>query len=197
MTDGTAETWSLINSAYGIEFLDRRTTSDGSIAQANARQWPRFHAACDAIRARGVRVWVIAFTSDLSQDLLQCASPNSAFTLAFEPIAPGAYARCEQRLEQAFDAYSHGHVSLDSYEEMVRAEADRTKQLRAAFEAKQRAANGPTEALDALRAEFDAIDTAVQWCLDWAEGLRRRSGAEKSGKGMVAEEGLEPPTRGL
>lgn len=80
MTDGAAETWSLINSAYGIEFLDRRTTSDGSIAQANARQWPRFHAACDAIRARGVRVWVIAFTSDLSQDLLQCASPNSAFT---------------------------------------------------------------------------------------------------------------------
>ncbi len=40
----------------------------------------RFRAVFDAIKAKGVRVWVIGFTSGLTSDLAYCASPNSSYT---------------------------------------------------------------------------------------------------------------------
>jgi hypothetical protein len=35
---------------------------------------------CDAIKAKGIRIWVIAFTSSLSTDLTYCASSSSSYT---------------------------------------------------------------------------------------------------------------------
>ena len=80
MTDGAQESSSSIYHAYGIESLDRRISDDGSTGQADARHLSRFRAICDAVKAKGIRIWAIAFTTGLTSDLTYCASANSAFT---------------------------------------------------------------------------------------------------------------------
>lgn len=79
MTDGVMEPNYLIQQAWGMEYWDRRVTSDGSTSDA-ARHTSRFLAACAAIKDKGIRIWVVAFTSGLSNDLRTCGSDNSAFT---------------------------------------------------------------------------------------------------------------------
>ncbi len=54
-------------------------TEDGSSNQA-ARHTARFRALCDAAKAKGFRVWVIAFASGMTTDLGYCASDNSSYT---------------------------------------------------------------------------------------------------------------------
>ena len=80
MTDGFLEPANTTYQSYGIEFLDRRVTSDGSVAQETSRHSLRFRAICDAVKAKGIRIWAIGFTSGLTSDLSYCASPNSSFT---------------------------------------------------------------------------------------------------------------------
>ncbi len=80
MTDGQLEPSNTTYQSYGIEFLDRRVTSDGSLSQATSRHSLRFRAICDAAKAKGIRVWAIGFTSGLTSDLAYCASPSSSFT---------------------------------------------------------------------------------------------------------------------
>ena len=65
-------------SAYGIEFHDRRITTDGSIS--STRHDSRFRAVCAAVRAKGIRVWVIAVSTELTSTLKSCASSDSSFT---------------------------------------------------------------------------------------------------------------------
>lgn len=79
MTDGVMEPNYLIQQAWGMEYWDRRVTSDGYTNDA-ARHTQRFLATCEAIKDKGIRVWVIAFTSGLSTDLKTCASDNSSYT---------------------------------------------------------------------------------------------------------------------
>lgn len=80
MTDGYMDTANYVPTAWGMEWWDRRTTSDGSKLQEDARHTQRFLSVCEAIKAKGIRVWVIAFTSALSTDLQTCASDDSSFT---------------------------------------------------------------------------------------------------------------------
>ncbi len=80
MTDGFQEASATNYTAYGIEFLDRRITNNGTTNESDPRHSLRFRAVCDAIKAKGVRVWVIGFTSGLTSDLAYCASPNSSYT---------------------------------------------------------------------------------------------------------------------
>lgn len=80
MTDGFLEPANTTYQSYGIEFLDRRVTSDGSVSQETSRHSLRFRAICDAVKAKGIRIWAIGFTSGLTGDLSYCASPNSSFT---------------------------------------------------------------------------------------------------------------------
>ncbi len=103
-----------------------------------------------------------------------------------ELMDSGAYAICERRLEQAFEVYSLGRVSLETYETMVRAEGERAKRLRAEFRAKELAGNTPAEALGDFREEIETIEIAVQWCLDWAEDFR--NSAPSSAKPRAAGE---------
>lgn len=80
MTDGAQESSSSIYHAYGIESLDRRVSSDGTTSQTDSRHLSRFRAICDAVKAKGIRIWAIAFTTGLTSDLRYCASANSAYT---------------------------------------------------------------------------------------------------------------------
>ncbi|MFC3214730.1 pilus assembly protein TadG-related protein [Novosphingobium panipatense] len=78
MTDGEMEPNYLIQQAWGIEYYDRRVTSDGYSNDA-ARHTSRFRAVCEAIKDKGIRVWVIAFTTSINSDLKACASDSSSY----------------------------------------------------------------------------------------------------------------------
>jgi Flp pilus assembly protein TadG len=94
MTDGIMEPDSNIQSAWGIEYHDRRVTSDGS-SNDTSRHTSRFRAICDEIKAKGIRIWAISFTAGSNADLSYCASANSyynasdaaALDTAFQEIA--------------------------------------------------------------------------------------------------------------
>lgn len=80
MTDGFMEPSNSIQSAWGIEYHDRRVTDDGSTDDPS-RHTSRFLALCEAIKAKGIRVWAISFTSGsaVSSTLTTCASANSYY----------------------------------------------------------------------------------------------------------------------
>lgn len=78
MTDGMMEPNYSIQSTYGVEWHDRRITDDG-YSNLAARHTARFRALCDVAKAKGFRVWVIAFASSFTSDLTYCASSNSSF----------------------------------------------------------------------------------------------------------------------
>lgn len=83
MTDGDMNTNNAIQTTYGIETLDRRTTTDGVNGTADTNHSKRYRAICDAIKAKGIRLWAIQFDDtlpSLQADLAYCASPASAFT---------------------------------------------------------------------------------------------------------------------
>jgi hypothetical protein len=84
MTDGELQPSPTVNSAYGLETNDRRVTTNGTSGSQYTNHRARYLAICEAIKARGIRLWVIAFGADveLSSDLTSCASPNSAFKAA-------------------------------------------------------------------------------------------------------------------
>ncbi|MCB2072461.1 MAG: Tad domain-containing protein [Novosphingobium sp.] len=83
MTDGEMCPKNTTLSAYGIEYHDRRVTDDGGSNcggdQAN-RHSSRFLAVCAAAKAKGIRVWVIAFGTSLTTNLQTCASSSSSYT---------------------------------------------------------------------------------------------------------------------
>lgn len=92
MTDGEMAPNIDTLTAYGIEFFDRKTTPEdesyGNIGSGCchndsddiARHTSRFLAVCRAIKASGIRLWTIAFTTSSTSDLQTCASDSSAYT---------------------------------------------------------------------------------------------------------------------
>lgn len=79
MTDGQMMPSNAIQSSYGIEFHDRRVTANG-VNLLSERHTSRFLAICEAVKAKGIRLWVIAFSTGLTDELEECSSDNSAFT---------------------------------------------------------------------------------------------------------------------
>lgn len=79
MTDGQMMPSIAVQSTYGIEYHDRRVTANG-VNHQDTRHTSRFLALCEAVKAKGIRLWVIAFSTGLSNSLEECASDNSAFT---------------------------------------------------------------------------------------------------------------------
>ena len=81
MTDGEMAPSYSIQSAWGIEYHDRRVTDDG-FSRDTERHNSRFLALCNVVKAKGIRVWVIAFAQAMTPELQTCASDASAFTAA-------------------------------------------------------------------------------------------------------------------
>jgi len=81
MTDGDMSPTADVYSSYGIEQLDNRVTA-GASNQLD-RHLQRFRMACNAAKAKGIDVWVIAFSTTLTADMTNCASkPEQAAGLA-------------------------------------------------------------------------------------------------------------------
>lgn len=81
MTDGEMSPNYAIQSSWGIEYHDRRVTDNG-YSRDTERHDSRFLALCEAVKAKGIRVWVIAFAASMTTPLQTCASTDSAFTAA-------------------------------------------------------------------------------------------------------------------
>lgn len=81
MSDGYMAPSPWVHSTYGIEWHDQRVTDNGYNNQTS-RHNSRYLAACAQAKAKGIRVWVIAFSTGLSSEMSTCASPDSSFTAA-------------------------------------------------------------------------------------------------------------------
>jgi Putative Flp pilus-assembly TadE/G-like len=79
MTDGVMFGNNRVYSPYGYEWWDRRVTSDGDQNNNTAIHAERFQAACRAVRNKNVTIWVVAFGTSLTQNLIDCATPGRAY----------------------------------------------------------------------------------------------------------------------
>jgi aspartokinase len=61
--------------------MDRRVTNNGYNGQTE-RHTARFLAVCEAIKAKGIHIWVVAFAVEggITDALKKCANSESAFT---------------------------------------------------------------------------------------------------------------------
>lgn len=80
MTDGELTSYDFVASMYGMEMYDQRVTGGSSDPTQLERQRRRYLAICEAIKGKGIRLWVIAFGTELTTDLETCASTGSAYT---------------------------------------------------------------------------------------------------------------------
>ncbi|MBI1401710.1 MAG: hypothetical protein GC147_00665 [Porphyrobacter sp.] len=79
MTDGEQVNNVENYSTHGIEWWDRRITGDGNSSREFNRRASRLQAICRAARQENITVWVVAFGTTLTQNLIDCASPGRAF----------------------------------------------------------------------------------------------------------------------
>ena len=79
MTDGIMEPTTSGYSAYGIENLDSRIAPRYYANTITARHNLRFSAECEAIKARGTTIWVVAFGTSMTTELQNCASDGRAY----------------------------------------------------------------------------------------------------------------------
>jgi broad specificity phosphatase PhoE len=66
-------------STHGVEWWDRRITGDGNSTREFNRRASRLQAICRAAQQENITVWVVAFGTTLTQNLIDCASPGRAF----------------------------------------------------------------------------------------------------------------------
>lgn len=79
MTDGILVTNVENYSTQGIEWWDRRVTGNGDQNREATRRAARLQAICRAAQQENITVWVVAFGTALTQNLIDCASPGRAF----------------------------------------------------------------------------------------------------------------------
>jgi hypothetical protein len=79
MTDGAQVNNIEDYATHGTEFWDRRITGDGNSGTLTSRRAARLQAVCRAARQENITVWVVAFGTTLTQNLIDCASPGRAF----------------------------------------------------------------------------------------------------------------------
>ncbi len=79
MTDGILVTNVENYSTQGIEWWDRRVTGNGDQNREASRRAARLQAICRAAQQENITVWVVAFGTALTQNLIDCASPGRAF----------------------------------------------------------------------------------------------------------------------
>jgi len=82
MTDGDTDSRIEDYDAYGLSALDRRRTSTASLptdAAQNTIVETRLQTYCDAAKAKGMTVWVVAFGTSLTSMLQNCASSGRAY----------------------------------------------------------------------------------------------------------------------
>ncbi|MEM1195087.1 MAG: pilus assembly protein TadG-related protein [Pseudomonadota bacterium] len=79
MTDGLlAPNWEVYG-MYGLERWTRRVSGSGNSGTLSTAHAERFQAACRLARQENISVWVVAFGTELTENLADCATPGRAF----------------------------------------------------------------------------------------------------------------------
>lgn len=82
MTDGDMNPSKDIYAMYGLERLDRRISGTGTVptdSDLKSRHNSRFSAICEAIKAKNITVWVVAYAQTMTTTLQNCADSGNAF----------------------------------------------------------------------------------------------------------------------
>jgi len=98
MTDGEQSTSTSIYGLYGMEWWDRRVTTDASAANMANNHAERFQAACRAARNKNISVWVVAFGTSLSQNLIDCATPGRAYSASDSDALDAAFREIAEKI---------------------------------------------------------------------------------------------------
>ncbi|WP_017672571.1 TadE/TadG family type IV pilus assembly protein [Blastomonas sp. AAP53] len=101
MTDGELTSYfESVASMYGVEQYDLRVTGGSTDPSMYERQRRRYLAICEAIKGKGIRLWVIAFGTTLTTDLQTCASSGSAFTAANSTTLNAAFQNIAKQISE-------------------------------------------------------------------------------------------------
>lgn len=103
MTDGDTESHIQDYDAYGLSALDRRRTSTSSLptdTDQNSIVEARLSQYCSAAKGKGFTVWVIAFGTDLTTLLSNCASSGRAYQANNADQLNAAFADIASRIAQ-------------------------------------------------------------------------------------------------
>ncbi len=98
MTDGTMSTAPRSYEQYGVETWDQRTGAGDNTGVDNTNHTARFRVECDAAKARGITIYVVALGTGLTDDLTYCASPGQAFTASSTDQLTTAFANIAKRV---------------------------------------------------------------------------------------------------
>jgi Flp pilus assembly protein TadG len=97
MTDGALEPNNNIYSSYGMEWWDRRVTTDGNSNHVS-RHDARLQAICRAAKEENISVWVVAFGTTLTSNLVTCASPGRAYQASNNDQLNAAFQEIAQKI---------------------------------------------------------------------------------------------------
>ena len=98
MTDGAQVNSNENYSTHGTEWWDRRITGDGDGTREFNRRAARLQAICNAAEQENVTVWVVAFGTTLTQNLIDCASPGRAFQAADNATLTARFQEIAQKI---------------------------------------------------------------------------------------------------
>ena len=98
MSDGELMPNLSLYGVYGVERMDRRITEDGSSTAQRDRHEARFQAVCSAAKNENITVWVVAFGTELSDSLRNCASPGRAYEAADSTQLSAAFQEIAQKI---------------------------------------------------------------------------------------------------
>ncbi len=98
MTDGVLVPNLDVYGTYGVEWWDRRITGDANSSRMNQRHADRFQAACRAAKNENISVWVVAFGTTLTQNLISCASPGRAYSASNATQLESAFQEIAQKI---------------------------------------------------------------------------------------------------
>ena len=82
LTDGQTAPLDVSYGSYGVEPLEKKRWSPGSGRTLTQTVEARFTFACQQVRNKNITIWVIAFGTELSPLLADCAGPGHAFAAA-------------------------------------------------------------------------------------------------------------------
>ena len=104
MTDGKTETNINDYDAYGLSALDRRRASNTAVVPTIAAQNTivenRLAGLCTVAKNKGITVWVIAFGTDLTPLLTNCASDGRAYQAKNAGQLDQAFAQIAAQISQ-------------------------------------------------------------------------------------------------
>ena len=98
MTDGAQVNNIEDYATHGTEFWDRRITGNGNGGLLTSRRASRLQAICRAARQENITVWVVAFGTTLTQNLIDCASPGRAYSAQDNDALKAAFKEIAQKI---------------------------------------------------------------------------------------------------